>query len=57
VNLLSKYSTDNGYAMVFDSSSQQAPILYATNQIDLTQELITLYDKNYPVKSGEPKTK
>jgi Skp family chaperone for outer membrane proteins len=57
VNLLSKYSTDNGYAMVFDSSSQQAPILYSANQIDLTQELITLYDKSYPVESREPKIK
>ena len=55
VNLLAKYSADNGYAMVLDSSSEQAPVLYAANSVDLTQQVIKLYDQNYPVKAEEPK--
>jgi outer membrane protein len=57
VGLLSKYSAENGFAIVLDSSSQQTPVLYATNEIDLTEQLIALYDQSYPVKAAEqPKT-
>jgi len=57
VGLLSKYSAANGYAIVLDSSSQQTQVLYAANEIDLTQQLIALYDRSYPVKAAEqPRT-
>lgn len=57
VGLLNKYSADNGYALVLDSSSQQTPVLYAANEIDLTQQIIALYDQSYPVKAtAQPKT-
>jgi hypothetical protein len=35
---------------VLDTSSQNTPILYASNQIDLTQDIIRLYDQAYPIK-------
>ncbi len=53
VGLLSKYSADNGYAIVLDSSAQQTQVLYAANEIDLTERLIALYDRNYPVKTAD----
>jgi outer membrane protein len=51
VDVLDKYSKDGGYAVVLDSSSQQTPIIYEANQIDITQDIIRLYDEAYPVKT------
>ena len=52
MTVLDKYSKENGYAVVFDTSSQQTPVIYASNQVDITQEIVRLYDQNYPVKAG-----
>jgi len=52
VDILDKYAKDGSYAVVLDSSSQQTPILYEANQIDITQEIIRLYDQAYPVKAA-----
>jgi outer membrane protein len=52
VDVLNKYSKDNGYSVVLDDSSQQTPVLFAANQIDVTQDIIRLYDQSYPVKTG-----
>ena len=52
MDVLDRYARENGYAIVLDSSSQNTPILYASNQIDVTQDIIRLYDQNYPVKAG-----
>jgi outer membrane protein len=48
ISVLNKYSTDNGYALVLDISSQQTPVLFASNTIDITREIIALYDKTSP---------
>jgi len=52
VDVLNKYSKDNGYSIILDDSSQQTPVVYAANQIDVTQEIIRLYDQSYPVKNA-----
>jgi outer membrane protein len=52
MEVLDKYSRDNGYSIIFDTSAQNTPVIYAANQIDITQEIIHLYDQNYPVKSS-----
>jgi outer membrane protein len=52
VDVLDKYSRENGYTVVLDSSAQNTPILYASTQIDVTQEIVRLYDSAYPVKGG-----
>lgn len=52
VEVLNKYSKDNGYSVVLDDSSQQTPVLFAANQIDITQDIIRLYDQSYPVKTA-----
>jgi outer membrane protein len=52
VGILDKYSKDNGYSIILDTSSQQTPVLYAVNQIDITQDIIRLYDQKYPVKAA-----
>jgi outer membrane protein len=52
VDILNKYSKENGYAIVLDDSSQQTPVIFAANQIDVTQDIIRLFDQSYPVKNA-----
>jgi outer membrane protein len=52
VEILDKHARENGYAIIFDTSAQSTPVIYAANQIDVTQDIIRLYDQNYPVKSA-----
>jgi outer membrane protein len=46
--VIDKYARDNGYAVILDVSSPQTPVLYAANGIDITNDIVTLYDKNAP---------
>ena len=46
--VLDKYAKDNGYTLILDISSPQTPVMYASNAIDVTREIIELYDKNAP---------
>jgi outer membrane protein len=46
--VLDKYAKDNGYSLILDISSPQTPVMYASNTIDVTREIIDLYDKNAP---------
>jgi outer membrane protein len=56
VEVLDRYARENGYSVVLDSSAQSTPILYASSQIDVTQDIVRLYDQQYPVKAGaQPK--
>lgn len=50
--VIDKFARDNGYSLVLDVSSQQTPVLYASNTINITQEIIDLYDKNAPGASA-----
>jgi outer membrane protein len=44
--VLDKYAKDNGYAVILDVSSQQSPVLFAANSIDVTRDVVELYNKN-----------
>ena len=52
VDVLNRYSRENGFVIVLDSSAQSSPILYASEQIDVSQDIVRLYDQAYPVKAG-----
>jgi outer membrane protein len=52
VDVLDRYARENGFSIVLDVSGQNSPVLYASNQIDVTQDIVRLYDQAYPVKSG-----
>jgi outer membrane protein len=52
MDVLDRYSRENGYVAVFDTSSQNSPILYASSNIDVTQEIIKLFDQAYPLKAA-----
>ena len=46
--VIDKYAKDNQLAAVVDISSPQTPILWAANSLDITKEVVDLYDKNAP---------
>jgi len=52
--VIDKYARDNGYSLILDISSQQSPVLYAATSIDITSDIIALYDKNSPVPGATP---
>ena len=52
VDVLDRYARENGYVAIFDSSAQNSPILYKSTQIDITQDIVRLYDQAYPVKAA-----
>lgn len=43
--IVDKYAKDNGYALVIETSNPSTPVLYAASQLDITKEMIALYDK------------
>ena len=45
LQVINKYSTDKGYVLVLDVSAQSTPVIFASNTIDITRDVIDLYDK------------
>lgn len=45
MDVIIKYATANGYAMVVDVSNPQTPVLWADPGVDITNEIIKLYDQ------------
>jgi outer membrane protein len=52
VDVLDRYARENGYVAVLDSSAQNTPILFASTNIDVTPEIVRLFDQAYPIKAG-----
>ena len=51
MDVLDRYARENAYTAIFDSSAQGAPI-YASNGVDVTPDIIKLYDQAYPAKAS-----
>jgi outer membrane protein len=51
--VLDRYARENGFTIIFDVSSQ-AGIVYATNTIDITQDIVRLYDQAHPIRGAAP---
>ncbi len=56
LDVLDRYARENGYVAILDTSAQNTPVIYASNQIDITQDIVRLYDQAYPVKAGATAT-
>ena len=54
MDVLDRYARENAYIAVFDSSAQGAPI-YVSNGIDVTPDIVKLYDQAYPAKASAAK--
>ena len=54
VDVLDRYARENGYVAILDTSAQNTPVLFASTNIDVTQDIVKLYDQAYPAKAGAP---
>lgn len=54
MQVINKYSVDNGFSMILDISSPQTPVIWASNTLDITNEVIKLYDANAPSTMAAP---
>src|SRR5579864_2676480 len=54
IDVLDRYARENGYVAILDTSAQNTPILFASTNIDVTQDIVRLYDQAYPVKGSAP---
>lgn len=46
--VINKYASDNAFQLILDVSNPNTPVLYAATSIDVTKDIVDLYDKNSP---------
>jgi outer membrane protein len=44
MSVIDRYASDHGFVLILDVSSPQTPVLYASNTIDITRDIVGLYD-------------
>jgi outer membrane protein len=54
MDVIIKYASQNGFAVVLDVSNQQTPVLWADPSADITTEIIKLYDQAHPGTGPAP---
>jgi Skp family chaperone for outer membrane proteins len=57
MDLVETYAKENGLDCVLNSSSDSIGVLYKASNMDVTQEIVKLYDQKYPVKGAAPAAK
>jgi outer membrane protein len=50
LDVVDRYARENGVGMVLDSSVQGGSLLYRSAQMDITTDIVHLYDQAYPIK-------
>ncbi|MBI4904723.1 MAG: OmpH family outer membrane protein [Acidobacteria bacterium] len=53
--VIDKHAKEKGFSLVIDVSSQQTPVLYASDEVDITKSIIEAYDKQAPTAPGTVK--
>ncbi len=46
MSVIDRYAADHGYSLILDVSTQPSPVLFASNTIDITSDIVALYDKS-----------
>lgn len=46
--IIDQYASKNGFAVVLDVSSPQTPVMWAASAVDITPEIVKLYDQAHP---------
>jgi outer membrane protein len=54
MDLVETYAKENGLDFVLTSSTDTLGVLYKAPNMDVTQEIVKLYDQKYPVKGAAP---
>jgi outer membrane protein len=52
IDVLSKYARENAFTVILDRSGQTSPVIFAANSVDVTQDIIRLFDQSYPAKAA-----
>lgn len=52
LDVIDRFARENGYSIIIDVSGQASPVIYATPSINITQDIVRLYDQANPVKGG-----
>jgi outer membrane protein len=52
VAVIERYARDNGYVMVVDVGTPNTPVIYASPSVEITKEIIELYDKSTAATSA-----
>ena len=47
--VISKYATENGFSLILNVGQENTPVLWVSNQVEITQAIIEAYDKAAPV--------
>jgi outer membrane protein len=55
-DIVDKYGRDNNFSVILDSSAQGSPVIYNAMSLDVTTEIVRLYDQAHPVKGPVPAT-
>jgi Skp family chaperone for outer membrane proteins len=55
--VMEKYAVQNGYAVVLDVSNPQTPVLWAASAVEITNDIVKLYDQAYPGTAAAPAAK
>jgi outer membrane protein len=56
MQVIDRYAREKGYSVVLDTSAQTSPVLYASNGVDITSDIVKLYNTAYPVKKAAAPT-
>jgi len=54
MQIIDLYAQEKGFSVILDVSNQNTPVLYASNTVDITKDIIELYDKTNSVASAAP---
>jgi outer membrane protein len=48
MQVIDKYARDKGFSLILDVGSQQTPVLWIATGVDITADIIAMYDANAP---------
>lgn len=52
LDVINRYARENGITLVLNSATDNSPVLYNSQQVEITADIIRLFDTAYPVKAG-----
>jgi outer membrane protein len=56
ISIVDEFAKANTFAVILDVSGQQSPVLWAANGIDVTTQIVELYDKKFGTGGGTAAT-
>jgi len=56
MTVIDQYAKQKGYQIVLDISGPQSPVLYAVNEVNITNDIVELYDQQHPAGAASSST-